>query len=373
MTTGHPAPPRPRAAPPRAAPSPRTLLYEAAIAGDEYAAAAIVRRALDDGAAPEDVLLGLIASVQRTVGEEWAAARISVAQEHAASAISDRVIGTLVHRSAPGPAAGPPRGRVTVACVDGEWHALPARLLSEVLRLRGWRVDFLGAQVPTPHLVTHLHMTGADAVALSGSLATRLPTAHAAITACQSVGVPVLAGGAAFGPDGRYARLLGADMWAPDARTAADRLADRPPVAAAPHPPGALRHLDDQEYTYVTRTAPQLVRAALAGLESRFPALRGYTEQQLRHTADDIAQIVDFLAASLYADDPELFTGFVRWTAGILAARGVPARSLVPTLGVLADRLADFPRAARHLAEAARAVDGDAPSPGASTGQGAAA
>ncbi|MFR9725793.1 hypothetical protein ACL02R_20865 [Streptomyces sp. MS19] len=147
----------------------------------------------------------------------------------------------------------------------------------------------------------------------------------------------------------------------------------RPHVAAAPHPPGALRHLDDQEYTYVTRTAPQLVRAALGGLESRFPAIRDYTGQQLRHTADDIAQIVDFLAASLYADDPELFTGFVRWTGGILAARGVPARSLAPTLDVLAGRLADFPRAARHLAEARRAVGGDAPSSGASTGQGTAA
>ncbi|XMN05392.1 B12-binding domain-containing protein [Streptomyces griseobrunneus] len=103
-------------------------------------------------------------------------------------------------------------------------------LLSSVLTLRGWKVDFLGAQVPTPHLVAHLHSTGADAVALSSSIATRLPTAHTAITACQAVGVPVLAGGAAFGADGRYARLLGADAWAPDVRAAARRLADGIPA-----------------------------------------------------------------------------------------------------------------------------------------------
>ncbi|MYS44742.1 cobalamin-binding protein, partial [Streptomyces sp. SID5998] len=101
-------------------------------------------------------------------------------------------------------------GTVTVACVDGEWHALPARLLAEVLRCRGHRVDFLGAQVPTPHLIAHLHRTAPAVVALSSSLPVRLPDAHTAITAVQALGIPVLAGGAAFGDDGRYARLLGA-------------------------------------------------------------------------------------------------------------------------------------------------------------------
>jgi methanogenic corrinoid protein MtbC1 len=166
------------------------------------------------------------------VGLEWAANRITVTQEHTATAINDRVIAALAHHPASLPAVT--AGRVTVACVDGEWHALPARLLAEVLRLRGWQVDFLGAQVPTPHLIAHLHHNGPDAVALSCSIPTRLPTAHAAITASQAVGATVLAGGAAFGPDGRYAYQLGADAWAPDARAAAERLGKGfPPVQVA--------------------------------------------------------------------------------------------------------------------------------------------
>ncbi|MBH0246509.1 cobalamin-dependent protein, partial [Streptomyces cavourensis] len=184
-------------------------LWAAVTGRDEYRAADLVLTALDAGISAETVLLDVIAPVQARVGRAWQADRLTVAQEHAATAIAERVIAALAHHPAHRPA--PYGGRITVACVDQEWHALPARLLAEVLTLRGWRVDFLGAQVPTPHLVTHLHNTGADAVALSSSLATRLPTAHSAITACQAVGVPVLAGGAAFGPDGRYARLLGAD------------------------------------------------------------------------------------------------------------------------------------------------------------------
>ncbi|MFH9071090.1 cobalamin B12-binding domain-containing protein [Streptomyces alboflavus] len=347
-------------------------LWHAVMAGDEPTAADTALGALEDGLDAECVLLDVVGAVQRRVGEEWAVNNLTVAQEHAATAINERVIAALSRmlREAPAPhrlrdtpasyrlGATPARARITVACVDGEWHALPARLLAEVLRLRGWRVDFLGAQVPTAHLIAHLHRTRADAVALSGSLATRLPTAHAAISACRAAGVPVLAGGAAFGPGGRHAELLGADLWAADARTAAVRLTEGPPL----RPPGApsadepLKHLLDQEYTLISRSAPQLVRATLAGLRSRFPALLDYTEAQYQHTADDVAQIVAFLAAALYVDDSGLFAGFGRWTAAILAARHVPVESLLHALDVLRAEVRDFPRTTAMLVEAHEAV-----------------
>lgn len=146
----------------------RERLWSAVHRGDEHRAAAVVLDALESAGDAETVLLDLIAPVQARVGTEWAANRLTVAQEHTATAIHDRVIALLAHR--PGNRSQTPRApRVTVACVDGEWHALPARLLAEVLRLRGWRVDFLGAHVPTPHLIAHLHQTGSRTVGLSSS------------------------------------------------------------------------------------------------------------------------------------------------------------------------------------------------------------
>lgn len=332
------------------APSVRERLWTAVLEADESAAAATVFDAVDGGMTPEDVLLDVIASVQRRIGTEWAANRITVAQEHAATAINDRVIAALAHHPACAP--GDLVGRVTVACVDGEWHALPARLLAEVLRLRGWRVDFLGAQVPTPHLIAHLHQHGPDAVALSCMIPTRLPTAHAAITACQAAGTAVLAGGSAFGPDGRFARQLGADAWAPDARVAAEILTRglRRAQAAPIHQPiDDLPHLVDQEYTMVKGAGPQLIQTTLAELEQRFPAMREYTEMQRQHTIEDIAHIVDFLTTALYVDDDDLFSGFIAWTADILAARDVPVTSLAPALQSLAGQLSEFPRTQRLL------------------------
>ncbi|MGW2841047.1 cobalamin B12-binding domain-containing protein [Streptomyces sp. NPDC001493] len=336
----------------------RDQLWAAITTRDEYRAADIVFTALDNGLDAETALLDLIAPVQAKVGAEWAANRLSVAQEHAASAITERVIAALAHH--PAHRTPPGLGHITVSCVEQEWHSLPARLLAEVLTLRGWRVDFLGAQVPTPHLIAHLHTSGADAVALSSSLPTRLPAAHAAITACQAIGVPVLAGGAAFGHDGRYARLLGADAWAPDARAAARLLADgipAPAVGRGHQQIDDLPHLIDQEYTLVGRTQPQLVKTVLAQLVDRFPAMAAYTVHQRERTAEDLAHIVEFLTVALYTDDDDLFTTFITWTAGILTARHVPAHSLHPALDILATELKDFPRTARLLDQARLALD----------------
>ncbi|MFH8336479.1 B12-binding domain-containing protein [Streptomyces sp. AM6-12] len=339
-------------------------LWAAASGGDEYTAVGVIDDALAAGRDRETLLLEVIGAVQEKVGVEWAANRMTVAQEHAATAINERVIGALVHRGRTSP--GTPRGRVTVSCVDGEWHALPARLVTEVLRLRGWQVDYLGAQTPTPHLISHLHATNPDAVLLSSSLPTHLPTAHTAIAACQAVGVPVLVGGRAFGADGRFARTLGTDRWAADARGAAAVLENglrRPDAAAARQTVDDLPHLADQEYTMIARSRGQLVKQTLVDLEERHPAMRSYRHDQRERTAEDIAHIVDFLISSLYVDDTVLFTSFVTWTADVLNARAVPTHSLTTALAVLTEHLHDFPRATVQLKAAAACLADLAPGP----------
>ncbi|MFJ8825384.1 B12-binding domain-containing protein [Streptomyces sp. NPDC102467] len=349
---------------------PREQLWQALEEFDEIRAVAVVRRALgaaepeqvpavhtsaaeDMRAAGERVLLELIAPAQERVGLAWAANDITVAQEHAVTAISERCIATVADATAPA-LSGTFVGRVLVACVDGEWHALPARLVSEVLRLRGWRVDYLGAQVPTEHLVAHVHRTRAQAVLLSSSIPTLLPGAHNAIASCQGAGVPVLVGGAAFGPQGRYARLMQAE-WAKDAPGAATLLAEDltgPGAHAARLPDLDLPHLGDQEYTMVRRTRLRLIKQALADVEEGFPEMRRYSEYQRERTVEDIDHIVNYLAAALYVDDWGLFTRFVTWTADILAARDVPPRCLLPALDSLLHQLKDFPRASGILTAA---------------------
>jgi methanogenic corrinoid protein MtbC1 len=307
--------------------------------GDEYGAVEVVTDLLDDGVPPQRIMIDLIGHTQLQVGALWAANQWSIAREHSATAISERAVAAVAARTN----VRPHRGRVTIACVDGEWHALPVRILAEMLRLDGWRADFLGASVPGPHLVTHLHQTGPDAVALSCMLPTRLPRAHAAIAACRTAGVPVIAGGRGFGPGARYAQHLGADAWATGAEEAVERLArDWPPAQPGPQ---ISAFLGDEEYTYVVRHRPRLIGTALQRLAEAYPAVAAYDQRQRDATAEDMGHIVDFLAAALYVSETRIFTDFVDWTAEVLGARGVPPAALLAGLGLFRDQLRDYPSA----------------------------
>jgi methanogenic corrinoid protein MtbC1 len=306
--------------------------------GDEYGAIDAVTALLDRGVPAQRVMIDLLARTQERVGELWASNEWSIAREHAATAVSERALAAVAARTLVRPA----RGRITVACVDGEWHSLPIRILGEMLRLDGWRVDYLGASVPGPHLVTHLHQTGPDAVALSCMLATRLPRAHAAITAARTAGVPVICGGRGFGPDERYAERLGADAWAPNAEEAVARLAADwpPPMTGDPYDMGFL---GDDEYTYIVRHRPELLQTAMHRLRASYPDVRAYDREQEDHTIEDLGHIIDFLAAALYVGESRIFTDFVDWTAAVLQARGVPPQALAAGLRLYRDQLADYP------------------------------
>ncbi|MBL7258408.1 cobalamin-dependent protein [Actinoplanes sp. LDG1-01] len=319
--------------------------------GDEYGAVELITELHDSGVPAERLMIDVIGGAQTRVGELWAANEWSVAREHAATAISERALAALALRTN----VKPTRGRVTIACVDGEWHALPTRMLAEMLRLDGWRVDFLGANVPGPHLISHLHQTGPDVVALSCMIATRLPRAHAAITACRTAGIPVIAGGRGFGPGGRYAQHLGADAWAAGAEEAVRRLAHNWP----PHnqDPQLSAFLGDEEYTYVVRHRPELINTAMRQLTEAYPAMREYSQRQLDSTAEDMAHIVDFLAAALYVSETAIFTDFVAWTNEVLQARGVPAVALRVGLETVQAQLRDYPTAAAMLTAGMRLLN----------------
>ena len=57
--------------------------------------------------------------------------------------------------------------KVLVACVPGELHEFPARLLADSLDMAGYDVRFLGADVPLPDLLDEIARENPDLLALS--------------------------------------------------------------------------------------------------------------------------------------------------------------------------------------------------------------
>ncbi|MFI7209714.1 B12-binding domain-containing protein [Micromonospora maritima] len=309
---------------------------------DRAGAVVLAGGLLADGCSVADVLVDLVAVAQREIGRRWLTGSWSVAQEHAATHVSELVVDAL------GATVGPPRrGHVVVACVEGEWHALAARIVSEVVRADGWRVTFLGASVPARHLVSYLHQTGPDAVLLSCVQPNRLVRAARMVEASRAAGVPVLAGGPGFGPEGRWATVIGAAAWGASARDAVRLLSGS--LSAGTHT-GSPPPPPDDGYVAVLHRRRELVRLALAVVDP--------PEETAEDVASGIAHLVDALVAAVRVDDDQLLLDFVRWQEEALTARG-GRRLLDDVLAALERALTEHPRVVARLraARAAVAVD----------------
>ncbi len=134
-------------------------------------------------------------------------------------------------------------------------------------------------------------------------------------------GVPVLAGGPAFGAGARRATALGADGWALEPNAAEEIVqswAVRSPTLlrrAAPVPPGCA---------VLEARAPELARLAWKGLEGRAPSVVRYEDEARTRTLEDLEHVVRFVAAASLVDDESVLTELVSWLTELLEARGVP-------------------------------------------------
>ena len=132
--------------------------------GDRREALHFVDRLVHEGHSVADIQQHVIAAAQREIGRMWEESRIGVAQEHMATAISQLALAQLYRYAQPLPARG---RKVVVACVEGELHEFPARLVADALDLAGYDTRFLGADVPTGSLINVLEQESPNLLALS--------------------------------------------------------------------------------------------------------------------------------------------------------------------------------------------------------------
>jgi methanogenic corrinoid protein MtbC1 len=132
--------------------------------GDRREALQFVDRLVHQGHSVGDIQQHVIAAAQREIGRMWEQSRIGVAQEHMATAISQLALAQLYRYAQPLPARG---RKVVIACVEGELHDFPARLVADALDLAGYDTRFLGADVPTASLIDVLDQETPNLLALS--------------------------------------------------------------------------------------------------------------------------------------------------------------------------------------------------------------
>lgn len=199
------------------------------VAGDEAGAWSVVESALSSGVEPADVYLDLLVPALRQVGDGWEAGVLTVADEHRATGVAQRLVGRLGPRFA---RRGRKRGTVVLGVPAGDPHALPSAILADLLRGVGFDALDIGADAPAESFVDTARQANRLVALMIGPTTGAASQVRRTVRAIRAAGiaVPVLVGGAAV-RDEDDARRLGADGWSGrDGRAAVEaveRLATR--------------------------------------------------------------------------------------------------------------------------------------------------
>jgi len=99
----------------------------------------------------------------RAIGDGWHDGSVSVAQEHLASATVQKVVSDTAPLLTGGD-AGP---TIVIATLEGERHANGALMAATTAATEGWRVVYLGADLPVSEIAAAAIRAGARAVGVS--------------------------------------------------------------------------------------------------------------------------------------------------------------------------------------------------------------
>ena len=309
---------------------------------DIHAASDLVVELLDGGASMDWVTTEVLAPAQVRVGELWESGSWSVADEHVATSVTEGALSALTH------AATPRRGdhtrHVALACVEGEWHSLPARMAAAVAGATGTvRVTMLGPSLPAEQLHRRLSAGDIDMIGLSCTMPTNLIGAARCIAAAHDLDVPVIIGGRALGSTPQRAMALGADGWAVDAK-----------ALVGPIPALAGRSsVVSSEVLMLDAVDGAIIALAYDRIRGTFPHLARMTPYQQARTREDLGWMARYTAAALLTSDVTIVGDLLVWLRALL--RGAVSATVITTSAqLLADTLE--PQAALGAAMLRQAV-----------------
>ncbi|MEE4314880.1 MAG: cobalamin-dependent protein [Desulfofustis sp.] len=171
---------------------------EALLRGDSSTCLKIVDRLLDVQVPPVVMYVDLLQRSLYRIGELWEHNRISVATEHLATAITERIL-AAIYPSLLGDTS--PHGRTAILCCSvNEYHQIGARMVADLMESTGWNVSFLGANTPIDDLLSLIDERAPEFVGLSVSLYFNMAGLHRLIDRIHANfrNLDIIVGGQAF-------------------------------------------------------------------------------------------------------------------------------------------------------------------------------
>ncbi len=143
----------------------------ALLAGKRSACGDMVRELLDADIPLKDLYGDLFQRSMYEVGELWEANRISVANEHLATSITE----SLMNLAYPKLFATERTGQsAVISCGANEYHQIGGKMVADILELNGWDGHFLGANTPSEDLAAFVQEVKPDFAGFSLSILSNL-------------------------------------------------------------------------------------------------------------------------------------------------------------------------------------------------------
>ena len=202
-------------------------LYDSVIAGDAEAVKALTLQALNQGLRAEELLRGVLIPAMTEVGQRFERMEFFV-PDMLIAARSMRY-GMEVLQPYLVTAGVKPIGTVVLGTVAGDLHDIGKNLVGMMVEGAGFRVIDLGADVSPEKFVQAVREHSPQIVGMSALLTTTMLAMKATIEALRKAGLReermVMVGGAPVTQ--QYAEEIGADLYAPDAGSAARMAKER--------------------------------------------------------------------------------------------------------------------------------------------------
>ena len=198
----------------------RNVYLQALLQGSRKPALTVVLEALNQGSAVSDLYVDVLQEAMYEIGRLWEMNRITVAEEHTATAITQYVLAQLYERM---PQPTDRRGKVVVTGVAQELHQVGANMVADALEGDGWDVRFLGTNMPHTGILKVVNEHQADVVGISATMLFNVPQVRQLVSDISlqaSRPIRIVVGGGAFRSAPNLYAEIGADGFAPDLRSA---------------------------------------------------------------------------------------------------------------------------------------------------------
>ena len=184
--------------------------YGYIFSGNKEKALELISYISSNGTAVRDIYKYIFQPFLLEIGRLWHENKISVAQEHYATAVSQMAMATLYNKIF----STPKNGKVLLGtCIQGELHEFGIRMVCDYLESCGWNTYYLGANMPERAIIQSIKELKPDIIAISCTMTFNVPKVKSLIQTIKNftLEIPIIVGGYPFNLDNQLWKKIGAD------------------------------------------------------------------------------------------------------------------------------------------------------------------